>query len=135
MPAENRQEMLQRIPPMTELLQSEEVAGWLKAHPLALVTDCLRQAASRLRREVIEGSQDAEGSGSAREILTRAAGLLHVVTTPHLRGAINATGIILHTGLGRAVLPESVVDSIVPELKGYCTLAIDPATRRADRAR
>ena len=42
-----------------------------------------------------------------------------------MREAINATGIILHTGLGRAVFPGSVVDSMIPGLKGYVNLAVD----------
>ena len=58
-------------------------------------------------------------------VLARAAELLAQATTPHLREAINATGIILHTGLGRAVFPGGVVDSIRAELKGYTTLAVD----------
>ncbi len=53
---------------------------------------------------------------------------------PHLRGAINATGIILHTGLGRAVWPTCVVESMVDELKGYVKLAIDAESgKRLDR--
>jgi L-seryl-tRNA(Ser) seleniumtransferase len=58
-------------------------------------------------------------------VLARAAELLAQATTPHLREAINATGIILHTGLGRAVFPSGVVDSMMAELKGYTTLAVD----------
>ena len=42
-----------------------------------------------------------------------------------MREAINATGIILHTGLGRAVFPGSVVDSMISGLKGYVNLAVD----------
>ena len=55
-------------------------------------------------------------------------------TAPHVREAINATGIILHTGLGRAALPGGVVDSLLGELKGYCTLAVNRETgERAER--
>ena len=51
-----------------------------------------------------------------------------------MREAINATGIILHTGLGRAVLPAGVVDSMMGGLKGYCTLAVDRESgERAER--
>ena len=60
--------------------------------------------------------------------------MLQRAIEPHLREAINATGIILHTGLGRAVLPRGVVDSILGELKGYCTLAVDrDSGERAER--
>jgi len=58
-------------------------------------------------------------------VLAQAEKFLQHATEPHVREAINATGIILHTGLGRAVLPAGVVDSMLGGLKGYCTLAVD----------
>ena len=107
MPPELKAELLKRIPPVTELLKSEAVAVWLKAHPLALVTDCLRGAAAAARREALadEGAGCGPEQVSAQALLARAAELLAQATTPRLRRAINATGIILHTGLGRAVFP------------------------------
>ncbi|HWH69417.1 MAG TPA: L-seryl-tRNA(Sec) selenium transferase, partial [Candidatus Sulfotelmatobacter sp.] len=130
MPVETKQELLKRIPPMTELLKNQVVAGWLKAHPLPLVTECLRSATAQVRQQVLgaAGGNGESGLVSAEGILARAAELLNQASTPRLREAINATGIILHTGLGRSVFPESVVDSILGELKGYCTLAVDPAS-------
>ena len=47
---------------------------------------------------------------------------------PHYRKAINATGVILHTGLGRAVLAREVIDQIATELAGYSLLQIDLET-------
>lgn len=127
MAPELKQELLKRIPPITELLKSEAVAAWLRAHPLPLVTDCLRAAVADARRELLAGEA---GGGqlpqlTAEALLARAAGLLARATAPRLRAAINATGIILHTGLGRAVFPAAVVDAVQAELKGYSTLAID----------
>jgi L-seryl-tRNA(Ser) seleniumtransferase len=127
MPAGSKQEWLKRIPPMTELLKSDSVGEWLKIHPLPLVTDCLRAAVASVREQLLQqGTGTADGaSEQVREIvLGRAAEVLARAASPHLREAINATGIILHTGLGRAVIPGRVVDSILGELKGYCTLAV-----------
>jgi L-seryl-tRNA(Ser) seleniumtransferase len=128
MPGEVKRELLERIPPVTELLKSETVAGWLKRHPLGLVTACLRGAAAGARREVLadEGGRCGPEVVSVQAVLARAAALLARATTPRLREAINATGIVLHTGLGRAVFPGGVVDSIQPALRGYATLAVDP---------
>lgn len=41
-----------------------------------------------------------------------------------IQRALNATGVILHTGLGRAVLPPMAIEAIVQNLKGYCVLEI-----------
>ncbi len=43
----------------------------------------------------------------------------------NIRKAINATGVILHTGLGRAVLPAAAIENLVQNLMGYCILEID----------
>ncbi len=127
MASEPKQDLLKRIPPITELLKTDAVVGWLKTHPLLLVTDCLRGAAAVVREEILTDSSGRCGPQhvAAGAVLTRAAALLGQATQPHLRAAINATGIILHTGLGRAVFPGSVVDSMLAELKGYTTLAVD----------
>jgi L-seryl-tRNA(Ser) seleniumtransferase len=127
MASEPEQDLLKRIPPITELLKTEAVVGWLKTHPLPLVTDCLRAAAAVVREEILADPSGRWGPqhAAAGAVLTRAAALLGQATQPHLRAAINATGIILHTGLGRAVFPGSVVDSMLAEMKGYTTLAVD----------
>jgi L-seryl-tRNA(Ser) seleniumtransferase len=118
---DQKQELLRTLPAITELLKSETVAGWLRQQPQPLVTECLRRALAALRRQILEGAPHA----GAESVLARAEILLRQATGPHVREAINATGIILHTGLGRAVLPGVVVDSMIGELKGYCTLAVD----------
>jgi L-seryl-tRNA(Ser) seleniumtransferase len=120
--------LLRRIPPITELLKSEAAEAWLKTQPTALVTECLRAAAAETRRRLMDGGPDAPAPEGATldAVLGRASELLRRALQPRLREAVNATGIILHTGLGRAVFPAIVVDSIQAELKGCATLALDP---------
>ncbi len=130
MASEPKQDLLKRIPSLTELLKAPVVLGWLKAQPLLLVTNCLRDATAEVRQEILADSTGHLGSEqvTAEAVLARAAIHVSQATQPHLRTAINATGIILHTGLGRAVFPGSVVDSMLPEMKGYSTLAVDRAS-------
>jgi L-seryl-tRNA(Ser) seleniumtransferase len=133
---DRKQELLRNLPSITELLKSETVAGWLQQQPSSLVTGCLRGALAGLRQEILD---DAAGRCGAQHItpeavFNRARELLQRATAPRVREAINATGIILHTGLGRAVFPGSVVDSMMGELKGCCTLAVDRGSgERAER--
>ena len=133
---DGKQELLQQIPSITELLRSPEAVRWTQVHPPPLVTECLRQAVAHAR-ESVRAAPGAAGlieHIAAHAILARAGELLRLATSPRIRRAINATGIVLHTGLGRAVFSPSVVDSIVPELKGYSTLAVNVATgERAER--
>ena len=138
---DSKQELLRNLPSVSELLKSETTAAWLRQHPQPLVTDCLRRALATAREHILyrdRGDEPASGwdgnDGRLAEIFSQAESLLRHATKPHVREAINATGIILHTGLGRAVLAESVVDSMLGELKGYCTLAVDRESgERAER--
>ena len=133
---DQKQELLRALPAITELLKSETAAGWLRQHPQPLVTECLRRALAGLRRQILNGDAGPGGAPpiTAEAVLAQAEKILQHATEPHLREAINATGIILHTGLGRAVLPAGVVDSMMGELKGYCTLAVDrDSGERAER--
>ena len=123
-----KQELLRNLPSVTELLKSETVAGWLQQHPQSLVTDCLRRALAGLRQQILD---DAAGRCGAQHItadavLSHANELLQQAVEPRLREAINATGIILHTGLGRAVFPGSVVDSMMAELEGLLNAGRGP---------
>jgi L-seryl-tRNA(Ser) seleniumtransferase len=125
MVADDRLAFLQGLPSMTELLKRPEVQRWRRAHPAAVVTECLRAAVGEARENTLRvGASPVDVDA----MLLRAEALLVRATTPAVRHAINATGIILHTGLGRAVFPEAVVDSIGLALKGYCTLATDPVS-------
>ena len=150
-----KQELLRTLPAVTELLKSETVAGWLRQYPQPLVTECLRRALADLRRRIRDGEDNGTGvspvsscgrqgtlsethrqdaSATTASVLALAENFLLRATEPRVREAINATGIILHTGLGRAVLPAGVVDSMLGELKGYCTLAVDRESgERAER--
>jgi L-seryl-tRNA(Ser) seleniumtransferase len=124
-----KQALLEKIPSITELLKTEASAGWLRIHSLSLVTDCLRKATADFRQTVLSGDGWRIAEAPTQDLLLKRAGkLLDQAATPHVRAAINATGIILHTGLGRAVLPEGVIDSILPELKEYTVLAVDRQT-------
>jgi L-seryl-tRNA(Ser) seleniumtransferase len=123
---------LRRIPSITELLNRPETQQWRESHPLELITHCLRRAVDRARKAAQAGQHWESLEVGA--ILAEAGAMLAQDTTPRVREAINATGILLHTGLGRAVYSGSVVDSMLGALKGYCTLAVDVSTgERAER--
>jgi L-seryl-tRNA(Ser) seleniumtransferase len=127
---DQKQELLRALPSITDLLKSETVAGWLRQQPQSLVTECLRRALANVRQQILNGATAV----TADSIPAQAAILLRHAAAPHIREAVNATGIILHTGLGRAVIPAGVVDSMLGELKGCCTLAVDRETgERAER--
>ena len=67
---------------------------------------------------------------SQKTILCEVEGRLQQKFSPSLNSAVNATGVILHTGLGRAALPEAAQLSLAAVADGYSTLATDIETGR-----
>ena len=129
-------ELLRNLPSVSSLLAGETVTGWLAERPRQLVADCIRDTLAELRRQILDDSTGRCGAAHVTDefVLARARELLDERTRPHIRQAINATGIILHTALGRAVWPACVVDSMIDGLKGYVTLATDRKTgKRSER--
>jgi L-seryl-tRNA(Ser) seleniumtransferase len=129
-------QLLRQLPAITDLIGTSQAAQWLAHNPRSLVIRCLRQAVDQLRRQLLDppATTDPETLIRPETALRLAGDLLARAVEPAIRHAINATGIILHTGLGRAVFPESAVDSMLGALKGYVTLAVDRSSgERAER--
>jgi len=136
MTANPHQDLLRKLPSVSQLLERAQAEQWLDSAPRPLVTNCLRDALDDLRKQILADTVGRCGGMhvTPEYVLLRARELLQQRSEFHVRRAINATGIILHTGLGRAVWPECVVDSMIDELKGYVTLAIDRESGlRSDR--
>lgn len=126
---------LSKIPSMTALLDAaarEDFAGV----PKLVLTDALREAVSAIRDELQDGTSAGTADCSASAVLRRARALLSNRRTQRLTRVINATGIVLHTGLGRCVLADAAVERITHVARGYCSLEIDLATgKRGSRGR
>lgn len=108
---------------MTALLESPQAAALLAEHPRARVLNALRDALAVGRASIAGGGV----APAFEDILQEAADALTARAHERLRPVINATGIILHTGLGRAVLPRAAVDALA-QLNRCCNLQIDLAT-------
>ncbi|MDE2978689.1 MAG: L-seryl-tRNA(Sec) selenium transferase, partial [Acidobacteriota bacterium] len=116
----------------------------LQESPLAELTglygrEALRVQATRVldavRAEIRTGIEDDELAERIREIPERVRAALEAEAPP-LRRVLNATGIFLHTNLGRAPLPRQVVADLADRLDAYCDLEMSLETgRRSDRGR
>ena len=81
----------------------------------------------------------AEGEAEAESLVSKSSESLERRFAPTLSRAINGTGVLLHTNLGRSPLSNQVRDAVARVLDGYSTLEYDPATggrgRRLDHVR
>ena len=92
-------------PDLSSLPSVEELASSLDGVPHALAVRAAREAIAAARAGLMEGDQIGDIRADA---LARAAR----GERPHLRSVINATGVIVHTNLGRAPLAEAAVEAV-----------------------
>ena len=91
------------------------------------VVAAVRGVLEDLREELLRGSSPPFSTGIV------AAGAMRRLGTHTLRPVINATGILLHTGLGRAPLSEEALEAVRAAASGYCNLELD--LERGERGR
>jgi L-seryl-tRNA(Ser) seleniumtransferase len=105
---------LRDLPSVDELAGSDRLA----AFPRVLVVDAVRFVLARAREEIRSGHDPGDLTQRVLEELARAA-------APRLRRVLNATGVILHTNLGRAPLPEPALARVHEVGGSYSTLEYD----------
>jgi L-seryl-tRNA(Ser) seleniumtransferase len=108
-----------QLPSVNALLAAEPVRALLDRAPRQLVADAVRQAVDEARRDPRHAPRDDAGWG----VLVASA--LDALEQRSLRPVFNATGVVLHTNLGRAPLPRVAVDAIAQAATGYSNLEYD----------
>jgi len=113
-----------RIPPVHALLEAPELTRAIAERGREPVLNALRELLADVRRALAEG----------REIPLDSASLIHRALErlqaegPTLRPVINATGVLIHTGLGRAPLASEAVEAVAEVARGYSNLEFDLET-------
>lgn len=112
-----------KIPSVDSLLGSDAFDGLLRARPRSIVVTALRRTLEKLRDDLSSGRQTR--SPGAPEIAAATERELAAMDTPSLRRVINATGIPLHTNLGRAPLAAAAQQALAEVARGYSNLEYD----------
>lgn len=120
-------EMLRQIPAVDELLKEPAVRQWLVSHPRVLVLEAIRTALQLKRREIMEAAEDKDISVSMPDIISRAWEILQDIANLNLRPVINATGVVVHTNLGRSILSEAAIQKVIEVSRSYSNLEYDIA--------
>ncbi|MGC9334596.1 MAG: L-seryl-tRNA(Sec) selenium transferase [Anaerolineae bacterium] len=124
------QDQLRNLPSVDRLLQHETVAALVRRWGHDLTVEAAREALDAARESIRQG-----GAPPATETLAQRVGeRLAVHLRPTLRPAINATGVIVHTNLGRAPLSAEARAAMDAVALGYSNLEYDlQAGRRGSR--
>jgi L-seryl-tRNA(Ser) seleniumtransferase len=113
-----RQTLLRGLPSIDELLQHDEIAALGRTVSRPLLVEACRRAVDETRAQILSGQVQTFHLDS----ITRH---LNVVRRPNLRPVLNATGVVLHTNLGRAPLSKSALERISQVAGGYCNLELE----------
>jgi L-seryl-tRNA(Ser) seleniumtransferase len=121
-----KKEWFQKIPAVERLLNTPLLSRLLPRYPRALVLTAIHQVLEEIRREIKAGEGLEEPSSlSVERVSERIGEKVELLNRPSLRPVINATGIVVHTNLGRSLLAESVLQKFRPLAGGYSNLEFD----------
>jgi L-seryl-tRNA(Ser) seleniumtransferase len=123
------QDLLRRLPSVDQVLLESGLTDVLAREPRPLVVREVRRLLDEIRARLRGGAGDAASVPSASDVAAEAS--RRVSARPRgPRRVLNATGIVLHTNLGRARLAEEVADALLEVARGACDLEIDLETGR-----
>ncbi len=119
--------VFRNIPSVNELLDSPPLRQLVERANRNAVVSGVRRFLDNMRSEIQTAAADIKVP-TPGELAERIAHWIATEDTPNLRPVINATGILLHTGLGRAPLAESAIAAIGDVARGYSSLEVDVRT-------
>ncbi len=119
-------QIFRRLPSVDELLRTEAVAALVCKHGRLSVTEAARLELSGLRAKISSGALNAETlDAELRALPVALQRRVAQATTCSLRRVINASGVLIHTNLGRAPLSRLAMERIAEITTGYCNLEFD----------
>jgi L-seryl-tRNA(Ser) seleniumtransferase len=122
------QKLLRHLPSIDQLLRRERFESLIAEKGREAVRDRLREVLEALRKEWIAANGNAVIDGMEEAIERRVLSSFLDRRRAGTVRVINATGVIVHTNLGRAPLSRRALDAIAEVAGGYCNLEYDLAT-------
>jgi len=121
---------LRQLPRVDDLLVHPRMAAVSAPHVLAV--KAAREAVAETRARLLAGQSGVDVSAEA--VASRAAEMLERAAARSLRRAVNATGVLLHTNLGRAPLSDAAQRALAEIAGGFCNVQADLGSgRRSER--
>jgi L-seryl-tRNA(Ser) seleniumtransferase len=123
---ESPESLLRGLPAVQRLLVDPLVRELQERCGRDAVVAAARETLTRLRQEILSGHPPKTGEAGLEGVAVKTlVARVERLCGGGVRRVINGTGVILHTGLGRAVLPAAAIDDIVAELRGYASVEIE----------
>lgn len=122
--------LYQELPKVDQLLEEDYIKKLIDENSRSLVLDAMRKALDELRGLIKNGSDENKDLVLAeiKDIKTRIARVLEDTKTHNLVKVVNASGVVLHTNLGRAPMTREIMEDMAQVSNGYSNLEFDLKT-------
>lgn len=119
----DRQGLLRNLPKVDEVLLDQRLFFVSEDVPRPLVVEAVRDALNQFRQQIKEGKRTTEVTMD--DVAETASAAIAEKKKKVLRRVLNATGVVLHTNLGRARLSKAAADAVLDVADAYCSLEYD----------
>jgi L-seryl-tRNA(Ser) seleniumtransferase len=121
----NKQEMFKKIPAVDKLLSSQRILEISNKLPKRLLHESLDEILSELRAAIRSEDDFDPGRLDPERITAEAAARAEARAEASLKSVVNATGVVIHTNLGRSLLSEKILDKFREVASHYSNLEYD----------
>lgn len=116
----DRAQLLRNIPSVDKILKNKKIEPLLKTHSHSLIKESVREVLHALRERILNGENLEIDEEKIVEEIKNSLNKKY-----SLRPVINATGVVIHTNLGRAILPDEAIRHVVEIARSYSNLEYD----------
>ncbi len=117
------------LPSVDEIIRNQKLLETLNQNPRHLVVRATRHVLDEKRGHILAGALKPDNEEDLKAgIISEIIKLVHKHNTPGLRQVINATGVVIHTNLARALLSKSALQAVEMAASGYSNLELDLST-------
>ena len=130
------QKILAKLPQVDKLLQTSQVQELVRQYPRELIVDEIRIQLDKFRLEISQLNDDELLTFELdhEQVIHQICQEIKLALKPKVRRVINATGIVLHTGLGRAPLSKQAQQALIAVSEGFSSVEIElESGKRGDR--
>lgn len=134
MSEKSKERCLRLLPAVDDVLKDNRVSELLAMHPRSIVIEAIRTALAEERKNILSGNimlnREDKEAVYLDLIAIKTLNTVNRLTRFNLRSVINATGVVLHTNMGRAVLSEQARQAVNRVASGYSNLELNLDTGR-----
>lgn len=123
----DKEKLYRKIPAVDRLLLSPRIEELLIVYPRSMILKAIHEILNGLRKKIQSGNLEDDSQVDIETVLMQVEERLNMMSSPSLKTVINATGIVIHTNLGRSGLADKVLRRLSEIGGGYSNLEYDLA--------